>query len=63
MIMCYPSMGMKAKDVLQAHQMMKVASFAQCMRVQCTNSYNKNGPAEIIAGTGIMNYHLTEDKK
>jgi len=43
--------------------MMKVASFAECMRVACANSYKSDGPAEILAGSGIMNYHLTEDKK
>ena len=36
-------------------------TFAESMRVQFTNSYDKNGPAEILAGSGIMNYHLVED--
>lgn len=36
-------------------------TFAESMRVQFTNSYNKNGPAEILAGSGIMNYHFVED--
>ena len=33
-------------------------TFAESMRVQFTNSYNKDGPAEIVPGFGIMNYHL-----
>ena len=36
-------------------------TFAESMRVQFTNSYNKNGPAEILAGAGIMNYHLVKE--
>ena len=42
---------------------MKVASFAECMRTACADSYASDGPAEILAGSGIMNYHLTKDKK
>ena len=36
-------------------------TFAESMRVQFTNSYEKDGPAEIIPGTGIMNYHLVKE--
>jgi hypothetical protein len=36
-------------------------TFAESMRVQFTNSYEKNGPAEIIPGTGIMNYHFVKE--
>ena len=36
-------------------------TFAESMRVQFTNSYNKNGPAELMQGSGIMNYHLVKD--
>jgi hypothetical protein len=38
-------------------------SFAASMRTQFANSYKRHGPAEIIPGTGIMNYHLTDSKK
>jgi hypothetical protein len=55
-------MGKKTKDVLRAHQMMNV-SFAQSMRKQFADSYKRDGPAEILAGSGIMNYHLTDSKK
>ena len=36
-------------------------TFAESMRVQFTNPYNKNGPAELMQGSGIMNYHLVKD--
>jgi len=45
------------------YQMMNTVSFAQSMRVAFANSYSKDGPAEIIPGTGIMNYHLTDSNK
>ena len=38
-------------------------SFAASMRTQFANSYKRDGPAEILAGSGIMNYHLTDSKK
>jgi hypothetical protein len=44
-------------------KMMNIESFAASMRTQFANSYKRNGPAEIIPGTGIMNYHLTDSKK
>ena len=43
--------------------MMKTISFAQSMRTQFADSYKRDGPAEIIPGTGIMNYHLTDSKE
>ena len=43
--------------------MMKTVSFAASMRTQFANSYKRDGPAEILAGSGIMNYHLTDSKK
>jgi len=43
--------------------MMKIESFAASMRTQFANSYKRNGPAEILAGSGIMNDHLTDSKK
>ena len=43
--------------------MMKIESFAASMRTQFADSYKRDGPAEIIPGTGIMNYHLTDSKK
>jgi len=42
---------------------MKEISFAQSMRTQLANSYARNGPAEILAGSGIMNYHATDSKE
>ena len=36
-------------------------TFAESRRVQFAVSENQNGPAEILAGSGIMNYHLVED--
>ena len=38
-------------------------SFAASMRTQFANSYERHGPAEILAGSGIMNYHFTDSKK
>jgi hypothetical protein len=38
-------------------------SFAASMRTQFANSYKRDGPAEILAGSGIMNYHLTDSKE
>ena len=38
-------------------------SFAVSIRTQFANSYERDGPAEILAGSGIMNYHLTDSKK
>jgi hypothetical protein len=61
----YPSMGKKNKAIgrnNRCNQMMNV-SFAQSMRTQFADSYKRDGPAEIIPGTGIMNYHLTDSKK
>ena len=46
-----------------AHKMMNDISFAHSMRTQLVNSYKRNGPAEILAGSGIMNYHATDSKK
>ena len=43
--------------------MMKIESFAASMRTQFADSYKRDGPAEIIPGTGIMNYHLRDSKK
>ena len=43
--------------------MMNNTSFAASMRTQFANSYERNGPAEIVPGFGIMNYHLTDSKK
>jgi hypothetical protein len=43
--------------------MMKTISFAQSMRTQFANSYKRHGPAEIVPGFGIMNYHLTDSKE
>jgi hypothetical protein len=43
--------------------MMKTESFAASMRTQFANSYKRDGPAEILAGSGIMNYHFTDSKK
>ena len=57
---------MKDKDIgrnNRCNQMMNNVSFAQSMRTQFANSYKRNGPAEIVPGFGIMNYHLTDSKK
>ena len=43
--------------------MMNTISFAASMRTAFANSYQRDGPAEILAGSGIMNYHLTDSKK
>ena len=43
--------------------MMNDISFAQSVRTQFANSYRRNGPAEILAGSGIMNYAVTDTKK
>jgi len=43
--------------------MSKDKSFAQSMREQFANSYSRDGPTEILAGSGIMNNHFTDSKK
>jgi len=55
-------MGMKDKDIgrnNRCNQMAKEISFAQSMRVAFANSYSKDGPTEVLAGSGIMNTDLT----
>ena len=41
--------------------MLSNETFAESMRVACSNSYEKDGPAEIIPGTDIMNYHFVKE--
>jgi hypothetical protein len=36
-------------------------TFAESMRLQFTDSYEKDGPAEMLQGSGIMNYHLVKE--
>ena len=36
-------------------------TFAESMRVACRNSYEKDGPVEILQGTGIMNYNFIKE--
>ena len=43
--------------------MMKEISFAQSMKTQLANSYKRNGPAEILAGSGLMNTAVKDNKK
>ena len=43
--------------------MMKTERFAASMKTQFANSYKRNGPAKILAGSGIMKDHLTDSKK
>lgn len=53
---------MKDKDIgrnNRCNQMAKEISFAQSMRVAFANSYSKDGPTEVLAGSGIMNTDLT----
>jgi hypothetical protein len=42
--------------------MAKEISFAQSMRTQFANSYSKDGPTEILAGSGIMNTDLNNNE-
>ena len=43
--------------------MSKEITFAQSMRTQFANSYSKDGPTEILAGSGIMNTALKDKKE
>lgn len=36
-------------------------TFAESMRLQFTDSYEKDGPAEMLQGSGIMNYHFVKE--
>ena len=36
-------------------------TFAESMRLQFADSYEKDGPAEMLQGSGIMNYHLVKE--
>ena len=41
--------------------MLSNETFAESMRVGFANSYEKDGPAEMLQGSGIMNYHLVKE--
>jgi hypothetical protein len=43
--------------------MSKEITFAQSMREAFANSYSKDGPTEILAGSGIMNTALNDKKE
>lgn len=42
--------------------MMKITTFAASMRSQFDGSYERSESVEILAGSGIMNSHLTDSK-